>query len=106
MCQCPATGCGHTIEPQLAEDVTDARWTAEPMTLDLVQAGLCDACAHARLVTSGRGSEFLLCERSRTDARYPRYPRLPVVVCAGYELRERRPPAEIAPTATDIDSDG
>jgi hypothetical protein len=36
-------------------------------------------------VTSRRGSIFVLCERSRTDARYPRYPALPVVRCMGYE---------------------
>jgi hypothetical protein len=38
-----------------------------------------------RLVESGRGSRFYLCGRSRTDARFPRYPRLPVLRCAGYE---------------------
>lgn len=37
------------------------------------------------MITSARGSRFYLCERSRTDARYPRYPRLPVLTCAGYE---------------------
>jgi GNAT superfamily N-acetyltransferase len=38
-----------------------------------------------QVITSARGSHFFLCERSRTDARYPRYPRLPVLTCAGYE---------------------
>jgi hypothetical protein len=32
-----------------------------------------------------RGSVFLLCLLSRTDARYPKYPRLPVLRCEGYE---------------------
>ena len=49
--------------------------------------GLCDLCRHARRITSGRGSEFTLCERSQTDPGFPRYPRLPVLVCAGYEPR-------------------
>lgn len=52
-------------------------------------AGLCDTCLHQRLVRNTRGSEFSLCERSRTDPAYPRYPRLPVVECAGYERGER-----------------
>lgn len=47
--------------------------------------GLCATCRHSRVVTSGRGSVFRLCERSRTDPRFPRYPRLPVVHCDGYE---------------------
>jgi hypothetical protein len=50
-----------------------------------VPEGLCATCRHSRVVTSGRGSVFRLCERSRTDPRFPRYPRLPVVHCDGYE---------------------
>jgi hypothetical protein len=37
------------------------------------------------MVTSGRGSRFILCERSRIDSRYPRYPMLPVLRCAGFD---------------------
>jgi hypothetical protein len=48
-------------------------------------AGLCDRCRHQRLVPNTRGSVFSLCERSRTDPAYPRYPRLPVRTCPGYE---------------------
>jgi hypothetical protein len=52
-------------------------------------AGLCDSCRHQRLVPNTRGSVFSLCERSREEPeRFPRYPRLPVVACDGYELRE------------------
>ncbi|WP_210492647.1 hypothetical protein [Patulibacter sp. SYSU D01012] len=49
--------------------------------------GLCDACAHQRLVGNTRGSTFSLCGRSRTDDRYPRYPRMPVLACPGFEPR-------------------
>jgi hypothetical protein len=52
--------------------------------------GLCDSCRHARGITSGRGSRFVLCELSRTDARFPRYPRLPVLTCSGYEPHVER----------------
>jgi hypothetical protein len=47
--------------------------------------GLCAGCAHKRDVKNTRGSTFLLCERSREDPAYPRYPRLPVLECRGYE---------------------
>jgi hypothetical protein len=49
------------------------------------QAGLCASCRHAREVVSGKGSRFVLCELSRTDRRFPRYPQLPVLACTGYE---------------------
>jgi len=55
------------------------------------RAGLCDTCRHQRLVPNTRGSTFSLCERSRTDPAYPRYPRLPVVECPGYEARAPEP---------------
>ena len=47
--------------------------------------GLCDSCRHQRLIPNTRGSVFSLCERSRTDPDYPRYPRVPVRRCAGFE---------------------
>lgn len=47
-------------------------------------AGLCEDCRHARKIESSRGSVFLLCELSRTDPRFAKYPRLPVLNCAGY----------------------
>lgn len=51
-------------------------------------AGLCDSCRHQRLVRNTRGSTFSMCERSRTDARFPKYPRLPVLECVGFEPRD------------------
>lgn len=50
-------------------------------------AGLCERCVHQRIVRNTRGSRFSLCERSRGDPSYPRYPRLPVLSCPGYEPR-------------------
>jgi hypothetical protein len=46
--------------------------------------GLCAKCRHARTVVTPR-SEFWLCERSRTDSSYERYPRLPRLECRGFE---------------------
>ncbi len=47
--------------------------------------GLCLDCRRLRIVVSRTGSRFYLCERSRTDPKYPKYPRLPVLRCDGYE---------------------
>jgi hypothetical protein len=72
-----------------SEVKADARNTWAPMARP--PAGLCDTCAHQRVIRNTRGSSFSLCERSRTDPAYPRYPRLPVVECPGWE---QRPPGE------------
>jgi hypothetical protein len=57
---------------------------------------LCSACAHARVVVSARGSRFVRCARSLTDPRFPKYLRLPVERCAGFERRAPGPPTEDA----------
>jgi hypothetical protein len=51
------------------------------------RAGLCDSCAHQRIVRNTRGSSFSLCERSRSDPAYPRYPRVPVLACPGHTAK-------------------
>jgi hypothetical protein len=38
-----------------------------------------------RRVTSDRGSVFYLCELSKVDPSFPKYPRLPVLECRGYK---------------------
>lgn len=48
-------------------------------------AGLCAHCLYARRLATPRGSEFYLCERSATDPSFPKYPRLPILRCPGYE---------------------
>jgi hypothetical protein len=59
--------------------------------VDSPPAGLCDSCRHRQLVRNTRGSVFSLCRRSRTDPAYPRYPRVPVLACPGYERRPAVP---------------
>jgi hypothetical protein len=63
-------------------------WLSESLTC--VKAGLCDSCVHQKLIKSGRGSVFSMCLRHRTDERFPKYPRLPVERCKGYEVSESR----------------
>jgi hypothetical protein len=45
--------------------------------------GLCGHCAHCQLIDGAR-SRFYLCRLAALDVRFPRYPRLPVVSCAGH----------------------
>jgi hypothetical protein len=53
-------------------------------------AGLCNVCAHQQLVPNRRGSVFSLCRRAREDASFPKYPRLPVMECRGFEASDTR----------------
>ncbi len=50
--------------------------------------GLCRTCAHAKVITTPRGSTFYLCRLSESDPRFEKYPRLPVVRCDGYVQAE------------------
>jgi hypothetical protein len=54
--------------------------------------GLCGNCKQARVIRSSKGSEFTLCERSKTDPRYRKYPALPVLKCLGHEALEKLQP--------------
>ncbi len=58
------------------------------------RVGLCAECAWARRVVSSRGSVFWLCERARTDARFRKYPPLPVHACRGFEQAGAGSPGE------------
>lgn len=50
----------------------------------IVDPGLCGHCAHCQPIEGAR-SRFFLCRLSATDSRFPRYPRLPVLACAGHQ---------------------
>ena len=51
------------------------------------EPGLCLTCRHAKLNQTRRGTAYLRCGRSAWDDRLVRYPRLPVIECAGFEAR-------------------
>jgi hypothetical protein len=36
------------------------------------------------MVETRKGSRFYLCQLSETDPRFPKYPRIPVLRCAGF----------------------
>jgi hypothetical protein len=54
-----------------------------------VTLGLCASCVHAKQTSNDRGSVFLFCLKSKTDPSFPKYPRLPVLQCAGYQCRTK-----------------
>ena len=56
--------------------------------------GLCATCVHARIVPSAR-STFYMCTRSFTDDRFPKYPRLPVLQCVGYQTVAAEEPPDL-----------
>ena len=72
----------HIGDSQRAFAAQALRFGARP--LSAIDAGLCDTCKHQKLVSNTRGSVFSMCLRSKTDPRYPKYPRLPVRECRGY----------------------
>ena len=49
---------------------------------------LCETCRHVRIVTTPKKSRFVLCTRSKDDSRFPKYPPLPIIRCAGFEQVE------------------
>ena len=49
---------------------------------------LCETCASMREVITPKGSCFLLCQLSKTDPAFPKYPPQPVVRCDGYRPRD------------------
>ncbi|MBF9071212.1 hypothetical protein [Streptacidiphilus fuscans] len=71
----PATD-GRSLAPDVS---VVAKLGAEP--------GLCATCAHVHLNETRRGTAYLRCTRATWDAQLPRYPRLPVLTCPGFEQR-------------------
>ena len=55
------------------------------MILDRV--GLCRKCEHAKIVESSKETSFYYCLRSKENPEFPKYPRLPVLTCPGFERK-------------------
>jgi hypothetical protein len=56
-----------------------------------VRFGLCDSCAHQKLIKSGRGSVFSMCQLGLKDPDWPKYPPMPVTRCPRYTASPSRP---------------
>lgn len=60
----------------------------DPAWLKLgAEPGLCGLCRHAKLNETRRGPAYVRCTRATWDSRLPRYPRLPVADCPGFQPR-------------------
>lgn len=60
------------------------------------RAGLCATCRRAQRIVSSKGSEFWRCLAAEEHPPMPKYPRLPVLVCAEYSGPSRSYDAERA----------
>jgi hypothetical protein len=57
--------------------------------------GLCRDCRYSHRIESDRGSIFFRCELSLQNPQFPKYPRLPVRECSGYQpANATKPQAE------------
>jgi hypothetical protein len=79
------------------------------METNLTNPGLCGRCTHVQLIPSARGTTYYLCRLALTDARFAKYPRLPVLSCLGFvqkkETAEERRSAPSGPSEEITDSD-
>jgi len=50
-----------------------------------VEPGLCAECVHAKINRTRRGTTYLRCLRAAWDPALVKYPRLPVLSCAGFD---------------------
>lgn len=76
-----------------------------------IRAGLCAQCVYLKIIRSDRGSEFVQCLRSFEDARYAKYPRLPVMHCRGFlaqqaHAKDHHGVMQEAPAGTDGQESG
>ena len=60
----------------------------DPATTRCATTASATLCVHQKLIRNTRGSSFSMCERSKTDPRYPKYPRVPCEC----RVRESRAP--------------
>jgi hypothetical protein len=49
-----------------------------------MNGSLCQSCSFVKEIISGKGSRFLLCEKSQTDHAFAKYPRQPMIRCRGF----------------------
>ena len=69
----------------ILQNVTEATRTRDEQS----RVGLCLDCVHSQRIQSARGSTFYRCILSETDPIFPKYPRLPVLQCAGYIRKDQ-----------------
>jgi hypothetical protein len=53
----------------------------------VIDPGLCSGCIYSRAITT-KTSIFYLCEKSKEDNSFKKYPRLPVITCKGFVKKD------------------
>ena len=61
---------------------------------DPAAVGLCASCRWMHAVVNRRGSTFFRCRLADSDARFVRYPPLPVLRCEGFQAKPAAEPGE------------
>ncbi len=54
----------------------------------VIQQSLCSRCEHRKIIRSGKGSVFLLCQVGLTNQHWPKYPPQPVQRCPKFAAGE------------------
>ena len=67
-----------------ANEMGDLDYSTQSM--DNLRVGLCVTCKYIRVVSSDRGSYFVMCNLARQDKKYDKYPVLPVLSCNGHAI--------------------
>lgn len=68
-------------EHRVARDAENARE-------EQLRVGLCANCQYMERIRSDRGAVFYRCGRAASDPTFRKYPALPVMLCAGYEVKK------------------
>lgn len=66
----------------------------EPARNGAPDPGLCAACRHVHRNETRKGTVYWRCTRAATDPRFPKYPRLPVLTCPGFEPEGSEPASD------------
>ena len=70
---------------QYSSEGSQAEKAELPLPL-VIQQSLCSRCEHRKIIRSGKGSIFLLCQVGLTNQHWPKYPPQPVQRCAKFAL--------------------
>jgi len=61
-----------------------------------MRVGLCETCIYAKVIRNQRESLFFLCEYSKIDLSFQKYPNLPVTICTAHkEAESSQTPGEL-----------
>ena len=56
------------------------------MNANFSKVGICLHCNFVSEIVSGKGSKFIQCKKHFTNKDFPKYPKLPVKFCTGFQI--------------------